>query len=155
MEMPQLTGVEVARRLQAIRSPVRILALSSYDDRSYIKGLLDIGAAGYLIKAEAGELIVEAVRGVAQGETGWVSRQVAKAVSLPTPHNQPEVQIPLTEPEKSVLRLAAAAKTNREIGSRLDLNERMVETFLELAAAKLGTTSWATAVSRARQKGLI
>ncbi len=80
MEMPGLTGVEVARRLQAARSPVRILALSSHDDDQYIFGLLEAGAAGYLLKEEATEAIVAAVRGVARGEVGWLSRPVAQKV---------------------------------------------------------------------------
>ena len=80
MEMPGVTGVEVARRLQAARSPVRILALSSHDDDQYIFGLLEAGAAGYLLKEEATESIVAAVRGVARGEVGWLSQPVAQKV---------------------------------------------------------------------------
>jgi DNA-binding NarL/FixJ family response regulator len=55
MELPGLKGVEVARQLQAARAPVRILALSAYDDKEYIRGLLSSGAAGYLTKEEAPE----------------------------------------------------------------------------------------------------
>jgi DNA-binding NarL/FixJ family response regulator len=77
MEMPIMDGVEVARRLQANNSPVRILVLSAYDDRQYIKEMLDMGASGYLIKDEAPEVIVDAVHGVANGEKGWISRKAA------------------------------------------------------------------------------
>jgi two-component system, NarL family, response regulator DegU len=76
VEMPRLNGIEVARKLDKASSNVRILVLSAYDDQEYIQELLSIGASGYLIKDEAPERIVEAVRGVAQGETGWVSPQV-------------------------------------------------------------------------------
>jgi DNA-binding NarL/FixJ family response regulator len=81
MEMPGLTGVEVAQRLKAAGSPVRILALSSYDDKPYILGLLANGALGYLLKEEAPEKIVAAVRGVARGERHWVSQPVAAQMS--------------------------------------------------------------------------
>lgn len=77
MEMPVMDGVEVARRLQALNSPVRILVLSAYDDRQYIIEMLKMGAAGYLIKDEAPEVIVEAVLGIANGEEGWISRKAA------------------------------------------------------------------------------
>jgi DNA-binding NarL/FixJ family response regulator len=77
MEMPVMDGVEVARRLQAMNSPVRILVLSAYDDRQYIIEMLKMGAAGYLIKDEAPEVIVEAVLGIANGEEGWISRKAA------------------------------------------------------------------------------
>ena len=77
MEMPGLTGVEVAQRLKAAGSPVRILALSSYEDKPYVLGLLANGALGYLLKEEAPEKIVAAVRGVARGERHLVSQRVA------------------------------------------------------------------------------
>ena len=80
MEMPVMDGVEVARRLQASGSPVRILVLSAYDDRQYILEMLNMGASGYLIKDEAPEVIVDAVRGIAKGEKGWISRKAAVRV---------------------------------------------------------------------------
>ena len=75
MEMPVLNGVEVARELHAARSPVRVLALSAYDDRQYILELLNNGAAGYLTKDEAPEYIVEAIHRVARGEKGWIGQR--------------------------------------------------------------------------------
>lgn len=80
MEMPIMDGVEVARRLQASSSPVRILVLSAYDDRQYILEMLNMGAAGYLIKDEAPEVIVDAVQAIAGGEKGWISRKAAVRV---------------------------------------------------------------------------
>ncbi len=80
MEMPVMDGVEVARRLQASQSPVRILVLSAYDDRQYILEMLNMGASGYLIKDEAPEVIVDAVQGISNGEKGWISRKAALRV---------------------------------------------------------------------------
>lgn len=77
MEMPIMDGVEVARRMQAKKTPVRILVLSAYDDRQYILEMLRMGASGYLIKDEAPEVIVDAVLGIANGEEGWISRKAA------------------------------------------------------------------------------
>ncbi len=76
VEMPLLNGIQVARKLKNLGSPTRILVLSAYDDQEYIQEMLAIGASGYLVKDEAPERIVEAVRGVAQGEEGWFSQQV-------------------------------------------------------------------------------
>jgi DNA-binding NarL/FixJ family response regulator len=76
VEMPQLNGIEVARRLKRRKQRPRILVLSAYDDPGYIREMLRIGAAGYLIKDDAPERILEAVRGVANGQVGWVSPQV-------------------------------------------------------------------------------
>ena len=77
MEMPLLSGVDVARRLRDAGVPVRVLVLSAYDDDSYIAEVLASGAAGYLTKEESLNTIVAAVRGVARGESGWLSRSVA------------------------------------------------------------------------------
>lgn len=81
MDMPILNGVEVARELFAAGSPVRILALSAYDDKQYILGLLSNGAAGYLTKDEVPKFIIEAIRRVAQGEKGWFSQRAALRVA--------------------------------------------------------------------------
>jgi DNA-binding NarL/FixJ family response regulator len=69
VEMPGMKGFEVARRLQAAGTPVRILALSAYDDRQYILAMLASGATGYLTKAEAAQTLVHAVREVVEGRT--------------------------------------------------------------------------------------
>ena len=77
VEMPVLDGIEVARLIKD-RGPgkTRILVLSAYNDREYIQEMLLNGASGYLLKDEAPERIIEAIQGIAQGETGWVSPQV-------------------------------------------------------------------------------
>lgn len=82
MEMPELDGVEVARRLRTAKSSVKILALSAYNDKQYILSMFDQGASGYLTKDEAPEKIIEAVRGVANGEQGWMSRKVAARLAV-------------------------------------------------------------------------
>jgi len=65
VEMPQLTGIEVARRLRRDRKRPRILVLSAYDDPQYRVEMLANGASGYLLKDDAPEQIIEAVRGLA------------------------------------------------------------------------------------------
>lgn len=76
VEMPRLNGIEVARQMKEKNKKTRILVLSAYDDQEYIQEMLGTGVSGYLIKDEAPERILEAVRGIAMGESGWVSPQV-------------------------------------------------------------------------------
>jgi DNA-binding NarL/FixJ family response regulator len=78
LEMPLMDGVEVTQRLHDQRSPVRILVLSIYGDRQIIREMLAHGAAGYLMKEDAPDSVIEAVRGVSRGETSWVSPPVAR-----------------------------------------------------------------------------
>jgi DNA-binding NarL/FixJ family response regulator len=72
VEMPKMTGIEVARRLSAAASPVPILVLSTYADRHYIEQMLAIGVSGYLTKENAPKALLQAVRNVATGEKGLV-----------------------------------------------------------------------------------
>jgi DNA-binding NarL/FixJ family response regulator len=152
IEMPGMSGIEIARRLQAAKSSVSILVLSAYNDWPYVQGLLDIGVAGYLTKAESPELIVEAVRGVAQGEQGWIGQQVAKQILAQFHHTQ---KLALTKREKAVLGLVIAGKTDQEIEQALGLSRRLLETYLETICAKLGVTSRLAAAKRALQEEII
>ncbi len=78
MEMPFMKGNEVARRLKETGSPVHILAISAYDDRQYILSIFASGASGFLAKEDVPDTLINAVRGVAQGQQGWVSRRLAE-----------------------------------------------------------------------------
>jgi len=76
MEMPGMSGIEVARNLHEDHSKVRILVLSGYDDRQYVMALLNQGICGYLIKDESPELIIDAIRSIAQGNGSWFSSKI-------------------------------------------------------------------------------
>ncbi len=79
VEMPGLTGIDVARKLKdSGKQKTKILVLSAYDDHEYIRQMLLNGASGYLLKDEAPESIIDAVKGVAEGKIGWVSPQVGE-----------------------------------------------------------------------------
>jgi DNA-binding NarL/FixJ family response regulator len=140
IELPGIKGIEVARELQASHSPIRILVLSSYDDKQFIFGLLGNGAAGYLTKEEIPETIVEAVRGVARGEKGWVSRRVAAIMSAWTQTDEVSGRN-LTPREFDVLRWVVKGKTNQEIGVELGISQKTVEKHLESVFAKLKVSS--------------
>ena len=76
VEMPVLNGLEVAARLHASSIGVQILALSAYDDPQYVQGMLENGAAGYLIKDDVPSKLVPALRSVAAGERNWLSKRL-------------------------------------------------------------------------------
>ncbi len=76
VEMPLLDGIEVTRQLSKQHNKVPILVLSAYNNRDYIREMLANGVSGYLVKEEAPDRIIEAILGIAQGETGWVSPSV-------------------------------------------------------------------------------
>jgi DNA-binding NarL/FixJ family response regulator len=154
MEMPKLKGLEVAKRLKENKSPVRILALSTYDDKQYIYGVLAAGASGYLTKEEVPENIVDAVRGVARGEQGWVSRRVA-ALMATWSHTPEEESDLLTDREMEVLLQLAEGKTNKEIGYFLDISQKTVEKHLESIYTKLKVNSRVEAAVFAVKQGYV
>ncbi len=140
VELTDMSGIDVIRRLNEDKISVRILGLSSYDDREFISQLLALGASGYLLKDEIPEQIIEAIRGVARGETGWVSRKVAAKLSQILQKDQDGVA-DLTRRELDVLRLVVEAKTNGEIGVLLGISEKTVEKHLDTIFRKLGVAS--------------
>jgi DNA-binding NarL/FixJ family response regulator len=154
MEMPGLSGVEVAMRLKAQGAPVRVLALSAYDDEEYIRNLLLHGAAGYLTKEEAIEIIIDAVRGVARGEQGWFSRRaIAQLSALTRQESSPAKE--LSNRELDVLRLVTAGKTNLEIGHALGISDKTVEKHIGAVFSKLQVSSRVEAAVLAVQQGLV
>ena len=152
MEMPGFSGIEVAQKLKAANSSVRVLALSAHDDEVYVRALLANGAAGYLTKEEAPELIVDAVRGIARGEKGWISRRAAAQVSL-WMHEQVTEPVTLTAREMQVLKQAATGKTNREIALALGITDKTVEKHMGSVFEKLKVNSRVEAVMVAVKKG--
>lgn len=154
MEMPGFSGVEVAMRLKQQDAKVRVLALSAYDDEEYIRNLLLQGAAGYLTKEEATEIIIDAVRGVARGEQGWFSRRAIAQLSALT-RQAPNPGKDLTSRERDVLRLVAAGKTNLEIGHALGISEKTVEKHMGAMFNKLQVSSRVEAAVLAVQQGIV
>jgi len=153
MEMPDIKGPEVAQRLIASGSSVKILALSAYDDNVYIRELLELGAAGYLIKEEAPETIVDAVRGVAYGEKGWVSRRIA-AQMVSWVRGDEREGLKLTAREMEVLKHVVSGKTNQNIAHELGISEKTIEKYMEAIFAKLGVASRVEAAVYAVREGL-
>ena len=159
MEMPGLTGPEIAQRLHKAGAPIRVLALSAYDDTDYIAELLASGAAGYLTKEEALSTIVEAVRGVARGEEGWLSRSVAaKVMHLQRRPRSDAEDIDvhrLSRREVEVLRCVAQGRTNQDIAALLFISENTVRNHLANIYDKLAVHNRAEAVTWAWQQGLL
>lgn len=153
MEMPDMNGVEVARRLQATGAAVRVLVLSAYDDEEYVSGLLDYGAAGYLTKEEVPERLAAAVRGIARGETGWMSPGVAARVQRRRAADD-EVAT-LSAREREVLRLIAQGRSNTDVSGGLFISESTVKNHVTNIFAKLGVKTRAEAVAWAWRHGLM
>lgn len=153
IEMPVMDGIEVARRLMEQDIKVHILILSAYDDREYIRALLDIGVAGYLVKGEAAGKIIEAVKGVAQGQKGWVSPQVRK--KLEKMQDPTYKQNTLTYRDLEILRLMAAGRSDSAIAQQLKMSLADLNTSIQSLIQKLGVRSRQEVVDISIQEGWI
>lgn len=157
MEMPQMNGIEVARKLRAENRQVRILALSAYDSPDFIQGILDSGAYGYLTKEELPETIVEAVRGVASGKKDWLSsraRSRMEALQKASENSQTRMA-ELSEREREVLKYIAQGCDNLTIAESLFISERTVKNHASSIYSKMGFHSRAEAVAWAWENGIV
>lgn len=143
MDLPELSGLQLAVRLSEVDTPaVAVLALSAYDDERYVRHLMENGIAGYLKKSEAPKRIVDAVRGLARGEEGWLSPEVVqKAMHLEQRTDGAE-QLEtrgVTGREREVLRLLAEGRSNQQIADALFVSKNTART------CRASTRSWASA----------
>ena len=145
MNMPDVTGLDVAEALQDDPDAPRVLALSAYNDSATIHGLLDAGVAGYITKDQHPTAVREAVLAVARGEGRWF---------VPIPR-KPETLSPLTGREHEVLVAMARGLDNAEIGDRLRIAENTVRNHLAAVYSKLGVGSAREAVAWAWENGLV
>ncbi len=147
VNMPGLDPVATTRHLKEQCPALHILVLTAYDDDAYVTGLLSAGAIGYLLKEEALETLVTAVRAVARGES-WLSQRVAgrlarKAVARAERATESG---PLTPREREVLRLLALGLSNDGIAEKLFISKRTVQNHVSNVYGKLGLDSRAEAV---------
>ena len=157
MQMPRLSGLEVMRKLQEADRAVRVLALTAHAEEHYVTALLDRGAAGYLLKHESLDTIVSAVRGVAAGEEGWLSRSAAAAIVKQRRGSQPlgDPASQLSPRERQVLVLLGRGLSNQQIAERLFVSESTVKKHVNNIYGKLEVGSRGAAVAWAWEHGVV
>ncbi len=137
ISLPDMNGIELASRLADAIPAVRVLALSVHEDRAYVQQLLQAGVRGYLLKRSAAEELVRAVRAIAAGDMYLDPAIVSKAVTEPVGAPSGCGHDRLSPREQNVLRLITQGFSNKEIGSKLQLSTKTVETYKARAAEKL------------------
>lgn len=153
VRMPNLSGIEICRRLRDASHPAHVLLLSANEDPGVVRQGLEAGAAGFLSKEEADEAIVDAVRRAANGET--VVSTALQAALLAHMAGRSVGPVRLSESEQRALALAAEGLSNGEIGQAMFVSGGTVKTYLARAFAKLGVSDRAAAVAEAVRRGLI
>lgn len=156
--MPKMSGVEATRGIVKACPETSVLILTAYDDDRYVVGLLEAGAAGYLLKTARGHAIVDAVRAVHQGESVMHPTVIAKmlkySVQMQTETGERK-GMDLSEREIEILKLAARGLSNKEIAKQLFLSTRTVKAHLSNVFNKMNVTSRTEAIVKGAKEGVI
>jgi DNA-binding NarL/FixJ family response regulator len=158
VQMPDVDGLEAARRIAALGTRTAVLILTTFDRDDYLFEALRAGASGFLLKNASPEKLIEAVQTVAAGDAllapdvtrRVIERFASGRVAVPDPAVDS-----LTEREREVLGLVAKGMTNAEIARALFLGEATVKTHLSKVLLKLGLRDRIHAVVYAHERGLL
>lgn len=144
IEMPGMTGLELAQRIREHRLPVKVVIVTTFARGGYLRRALDAGVSGYLLKDAPAEKLAEALRQVHRGGRAIDPELALEAWSEADP---------LNERERQVLRLSGEGMGASEIAERLHLSHGTVRNYLSEAIGKLGVGNRIEAHRLARQKG--
>lgn len=144
IEMPRMTGLELAAEVKKRHLPCRIIILTTFARSGYLRRALDAGVSGYLLKDSPSKILASGIRNVHNGKRAIDPELAAEAWSEADP---------LTDRERQVLRLAAEGVTGADIAGQLRLSEGTVRNYLSEAISKLGASNRTEAARIARQRG--
>lgn len=153
VQMPELNGIEAAKKMVAAHPRVRILVLSMHKEAVYVREILKAGARGYILKDAIDTELLNAIRSVAKGD-GYISPAVAGALNEKTKDPSNPVDT-LSPREREVLLLIADGKTNKEIATKLNLSVYTVDSHRGKIMEKLNLHSAGELVRFAIKNGLV
>ncbi|WP_028769777.1 response regulator transcription factor [Silanimonas lenta] len=145
IEMPGLTGLDLAARVKEAGLPTRVVIVTTFARGGYLRRALDAGVRGYLLKDAPVETLARALRDVHRG-----GRAIAPELAVDAWREEAD---PLTERERAVLRLAGEGLSSQDIALKLHLSNGTVRNYLSEAIGKLGASNRVEAHRLARQKG--
>lgn len=151
--LPGTSGIEAMRRILAHRPQQRVLMFSMYDDVIFPARALDAGALGYVSKASAPEVLVDAISAVARGER-YLSPDVQKLMTQQDSTQAKSMVNTLTAREFEVLRLLVRGETVKDIGEKLGLSEKTVANHQSAIREKLGARNAVQLARVATELGL-
>lgn len=155
--MPDLNGVEAARRIIEASRHTYVIALSMHSDRMHVTNMLEAGASGYMLKDCEFDELARAIRTVAEGEVYLTPRvsNVVLETYVRGRHTQDPPQLPqLTPREREVLQLIAEGNTTKQIAATLGVSVKTIETHRANTMRKLDVRSVAELTKAAIREGL-
>jgi DNA-binding NarL/FixJ family response regulator len=150
-----MTGIQAARAIRSHLPEAHVLMLSMHDDERYLFEALKAGASGYVLKREADQDLVGAVRAVGRGEAFLTNAAERSLVRQWMDEGAAGPVVPLTPREEEVVKLIAEAHTNPQIADILHLSEKTVESHRANVLRKLGMRDRVELVRYAIRRGLV
>lgn len=160
IRMPNMGGLEAARRVLAATPATRVVILTTFDADDYVYEALRAGASGFLLKDAPADQLITAVRAAAKGDAlidpAITRRLISRfALAAKPPSSTPEQLARLTARELEVLRLVARGMSNNEIAIHLVVEDNTVKTHVSRILMKLGLRDRVQAVVLAYETGFI
>jgi DNA-binding NarL/FixJ family response regulator len=155
VQMPRMTGLQATREIKSHAPEVRVLMLSMHADERYLFEALKAGASGYVLKAEADQDLVAAVRAVGRGEAFLTNAAERSLIRAWMEDDSSGPREPLTPREQEVVKLIAEAHTNVQIAELLHLSEKTIESHRANVLRKLGMRDRVQLVRYAIRRGLV
>ncbi len=159
ISMPQMSGIEATRQIRRLCPNSHVLILTMHEEESYVFQLLKLGASGYVLKRAAASDLVEAVRAAVRGE-GFLYPSVARSLMkdyldrVRSGEDRGRYD-GLTDREREILVLLADGLTNAQIGDRLRISIKTIQTHRSHIMEKLDLHDRSLLVRYAVRKGLI
>ena len=159
LSMPEMDGTAATKEIVTKGLDARVLILTMHAEEDYLVPLMEAGAAGYLVKSAADRDLVDAVRAVAHGDVyvrAAAARILAKNLTKKDPAQTERDRFEkLTQRERDVLRLVAQGYSAPEIGEKLYISPKTVDTYKQRIQEKLGLTHRSDYVQFALKLGLL
>jgi DNA-binding NarL/FixJ family response regulator len=159
LSMGEMDGMEATKQLKAKDTRSKILILTMHAEDSYLVPLLEAGVSGYLVKSAADRELIDAVRAVAHGDVYMqpsAARALAQRIQRKAEHADERTKFEkLTEREQNVLRYVARGFSAPEIGEKLFISPKTVDTYKQRINEKLGLTHRSDYVDFALKIGLL
>jgi len=155
LSMPELNGADATRAIIDERPECRVIVLSMYAEREYVRRALKAGATGYVVKRSAAKELVDAIRAVHAGQRYLSPRVADVVIDDYAADGKADLLEKLSTREREVLQLLAEGRTGSEIAQRLTLSQKTVETYRARLVEKLGIRDVAGLVKFAIQRGLV
>ena len=154
ISLPDVSGVEAIRRFQLREPSARILVFSIHDEAIFPRRAFQAGARGYVTKASAPEVLVDAVRSVARGEV-FLSADIAQTLAMDTVLRREDALRLLSDREFEILRLVAEGHSLQDIAGRLSLAYKTIANYQSIIKQKLGIDTSVQLVRFAAENGLL